>query len=161
MKNLTPDYEFEDVTKIDEKIFENTELIIFDIDNTLVYAETTDIREDIIKWFKKINKKYKCVCFSNSHTISRRKEDIVKKLGCELYFSHNKKPSKHLFVDITEKYNAQPEKVIVIGDFRFTDVLFGKINGAKAILVKPIGTDKSIKVKILRKLENLTIKMLK
>jgi HAD superfamily phosphatase (TIGR01668 family) len=158
MKNLIPDYEFEDVTKIDEKIFSGVELIIFDIDNTLFFPETTEIREDIREWFLVMNQKYKCVCFSNSPTISERKMSIIEKIKCELYISHNKKPSKHLFNDIVEKYNAKPEKVIVIGDFRMTDILFGKRSGAKTILVKPFGKEKK-RIRIFRKIENLLLKL--
>lgn len=158
MRNLIPDYKFDDVTKIDDIVFSGVDLIIFDIDNTLVYSETTEIRDDIVKWFKRINKKYKCICFSNSHTIKKRQKEIIEKLGCELYISRNKKPSRHLFREIIEKYNVKPEKVIVVGDFRFTDVLFGKRSGAKAVLVKPFGSDKSKRVKILRKLENILFK---
>ncbi len=161
MKSLIPDYEFDDVTKIDLGIFEGMELIIFDVDNTLVYAETANIRKDIMDWFQRINKKYKCVCVSNSRTITKRKDEIVKKLECELYISQSKKPSKQLFREIVKKYNADPKKIIVIGDFRFTDVLFGNRSGAKTILVKPFGSDSSKKVKILRKLENIIIKILK
>ena len=160
MQNLTPDYEFENVTKIDEKIFEGKDLIIFDIDNTLFYPETVNIREDILGWFMRIKKKYKCVCFSNSFSIKQRKDEIVKKIGCELYISHNKKPSRHLFKEIVEKYNVSPKNVVVVGDFRFTDVFFGKRSGAKTILVKPFSSDNSKRVKILRKMENLFFRLI-
>jgi HAD superfamily phosphatase (TIGR01668 family) len=160
MKELIPDYEFEDVTKIDEKIFSNKELIIFDVDNTLVYSETADVKEDILRWFKRIDQKYSCVCFSNSHTIKKRKEDIEKKLGCRFFFSRNKKPSRHLFREIIKEYEVPPEKVVVIGDFRFTDVMFGKRSGATAILVKPIGPDNSKRLKIMRKMEALFFKVI-
>ena len=154
MKTIFPDYEFEDVTKIDENLFKNKDLIILDIDNTLVYPETTKIREDIQKWFQKINKKYKCVCFSNSLTIKKRKNEIKSQLNCDFYISRNKKPSKKLFKKIILRYNARPEKTLVIGDFRFTDVLFGNLNNATTILVKPFSHLESKKIRILRKIEN-------
>lgn len=154
MKTIFPNYEFENVTKIDENLLKNKDLIILDIDNTLVYPETTKIRDDIKKWFLKINKKYKCVCFSNSLTIKKRKNEIKSQLNCDFYISRNKKPSRKLFQNIIIRYNAKPEKTLVIGDFRFTDILFGNLNNATTILVKPFSKEESKKIRFLRKVEN-------
>jgi len=159
MQSLTPNYEFDDVTKIDEKIFFNKELIIFDIDNTLFYPETTEIKDNIKEWFLKINKKYRCICFSNSFTIEKRSKEIIQKLDCELFLSRHKKPSKKLFNEILEKYNVVADKIIIIGDLRITDIFFGNRCGAITILVKPFGKE-SRKIRFFRFLENLIIKLI-
>ena len=161
MKTIFPDYEFQNVTKIPESLLSDKDLIIFDIDNTLVYPETIEVRTDIQEWFKRINKKYKCVCFSNSLTIKKRQKDIESKLGCELFISKNKKPSKRLFEKIVKNYNANPKKIVVIGDFMLTDVLFGNRNGATTILVKPFSSLESRKIKFFRVFENFLFKIIK
>ncbi|MBS3163046.1 HAD-IIIA family hydrolase [Candidatus Woesearchaeota archaeon] len=159
MKKWIPHYEFDDVTKIDENLFKDKELIIFDIDNTLFYPETTHIKPEFKEWFLKINKKYKCICFSNSFTIEKRKNEIIKQIGCELFMSKHKKPSKKLFNEILEKYSVHKNKVLVVGDFRFTDIWFGKRSGGITILVKPFGKE-SFKIRLLRFLENIIIKLI-
>src|SRR3989338_7701425 len=135
--NIYPAYTFKDVTEIDPKVLEGKKLLIFDIDNTLFYSETTKIRKDIIQWFHRIHKKYPCVCFSNSFSIRKRKEAIEKTLACAVYLSKYKKPSLDLFQEITGKYKVHAKDVVVIGDFHFTDVLFANRNNATSVLVRP------------------------
>src|SRR3989344_8095754 len=122
--NIYPQYSYRDVTDIDIHVFEGKKLLLFDIDNTLFYSETTNIRKDILLWFKKIPKKYKVVCFSNSFSIDTRRAKIQEILGCEVYKSNERKPSKKLFQEITTHYRVSARNVVVIGDFHFTDVLF-------------------------------------
>lgn len=138
IKNLLPDYKFSMLTEINQNFFMGAELIIFDIDNTLVFSETAETKKEIIDWFYKINSKYKCICLSNSRTIFNRKEKISKLLNCEIFLSRHKKPFKRLFQEIKEKYNFENDKVFVVGDRIFIDILFGNLNGAKTILVKPL-----------------------
>ena len=155
--DLSPRYTFKDVTEIDPKVIQGKKLLIFDIDNTLFYSETTKIRKDILHWFKGVQKKQKVVCFSNSFTIRERKSVIESLLGCEVYLSRERKPSKKLFGEIIEKYKVSAKDVLVIGDFHFTDVLFANRNGATSILVRPIGGDHKLILRLARVLENFVL----
>ncbi len=150
---IIPDYKFGKLINIDISIFSNKDLIIFDVDNTLVFSEDTKTKKEIIDWFKKINEDYRCICLSNSRTIKKRKEEISKLLGCEIFLSKFKKPSKKLFKSIKEIYNVKAGKVIVVGDRIFSDILFGNLNGASTILVDPINNKENILIKIIRKME--------
>ncbi len=151
---ISPDYTFKDVTEIDSRIFQGKKLLIFDIDNTLFYSETTNIRKDILHWFKSIQKKYTIVCFSNSFSIHTRRARIQSILGCEVYDSLEKKPSKKLFQEITKRYRVSAKNVAVIGDFHFTDVFFAKRNHAMSVLVRPIGKDGTLFLSFARVIEN-------
>ena len=157
IKNLLPDYKFQNLLNIDIGLFSNSDLIIFDIDNTLIFPETIETKKEIIGWFNKIKNKYFCLCLSNSKTINKRAEEISKLLDCEIFLSNDKKPFKKLFEKIKGKYNLKDKKIIVIGDRIFTDVLFGNLNGAITILVNPLTNKESILTKIARKLENFIL----
>lgn len=154
MKTLAPDYTFENVLAIDTKLFQGKDLLIFDVDNTLFYPESTIIKPDILEWFKDVQKRYRCICFSNSPTIQKRKEMITPLLGCEIFISPYKKPSKKLFRQIVRQYHVDPKHVVVIGDMRMTDVLFGKRNQALTILVKPMSRKERLSLRVIRTLED-------
>ena len=155
-----PDYRFNTVKDIDVKIFKNKKLLIFDIDNTLFYPETTKIDQSTINWYKKLSKKYKCICISNSQTIKQREASIKKSLNCELFITSLRKPSKELFNKVKEKYKIESKEVVTIGDFYFTDVLFAKKNNATAILVKPFAPNENLKVSLGRLIDNTIINLL-
>ena len=155
--NIYPQYIFKDVTHIDPKIFSGKKLLIFDIDNTLFFSETTDIRKDILHWFQKVQKKYPCICFSNSFSIHRRKESIERTLGVEVFLSKHKKPSRQLFQEIEKHYKVKAKDVLVIGDFHFTDVLFANRNHATSVLVRPMGGEKKFSLLCARILENFLL----
>ena len=153
MKNFQPNHSFANVLEIDKRIFRGKELIIFDIDNTLFFPETTKINPEILTWFKKLKKNHNCICFSNSKTIAERKDAISSLLKCDIFMSDHRKPSKKLFKEITGKYSVNPNKVVVIGDMRFTDILFGNRNNATTILVRPMSTKELFSVRIARVIE--------
>ncbi len=155
--NLYPEYIFKDVTHINPKIMKGKKLFIFDIDNTLFYSETTVIREDILHWFKATHKKYPCICFSNSFSIQKRKPVLEKTLGCKVFISTHKKPSKELFQEIVQEYKVQAKDVLVIGDFHFTDVLFANRNHASSVLVRPLGGEKKLSLWFARVIENMLL----
>jgi len=160
-KIFFPDYKFSKLTDIGADFFSNSHLVIFDVDNTLVFSETTETKKEIIDWFYKINNKYKCVCLSNSPSITKRKEKIRVLLGCEVFVSKHKKPFKNLFEEIKQKYNFENSKVFVVGDRIFTDILFGNLSGAVTVLVDPLSSKENIIIKAERRLEKLMLLVLK
>lgn len=157
LKIFLPDFSFSNLTDIGFDFFKEVELIIFDIDNTLVFSETAETKKEIIDWFYKINSRHKCICLSNSRTIFKRKDKISELLKCDIFLSHHKKPFKRLFQELKEKYNFGNGKIFVVGDRIFTDILFGNLNGAKTILVKPLGKKENIFIRIIRKIESFIL----
>ncbi len=157
IKNFLPDYRFKKITDIAPGFFYKARLIIFDIDNTLVFSDLTETKKEIVDWFHEINNEYRCVCVSNSWTIKSRQGEIEKQLGCEIFLSRRKKPSKKLFAEITDKYNSEGGKVFVVGDRIFTDILFGNLNGAATVLVNRMNNRENILIKITRVFESLIL----
>lgn len=158
--DIYPRYIFQDVTHIDPKVLKGKKLLIFDIDNTLFYSESTKTRKDILVWFKKTHTKYPCVCFSNSFSIRKRKPILEKTLGCRIFLSKHKKPSRELFQEISKSYKVVAQDIAVIGDFHFTDVLFANRNHASSILVRPIGGERRISLMFARVVENFILHIL-
>ena len=151
---------YQDVTCIDPVLFTGKKLVLLDIDNTLFLPETTEIRKEILAWFHEIQKKFCCVCVSNSASIAQRRGAIVDILGCDVFISRYKKPSRKLFQEMLKAYHVSARDVIVIGDFLFTDVMFARRNGAVAVLVRPLARDASWKVRMLRGPESLLVFLL-
>lgn len=154
-KRFIPHYHAENVCEIPLEWLKEKKLILFDVDNTLFYPETTTISDKILVWSQKVKKQFTCVCVSNSPNIQKRKEAIENLIGCDVFLSNHKKPSKYLFREILEKYNVQPSDVVMIGNQRFTDVPFGKINKSLTILVEPLVEEKRLFVWIARRLEKI------
>ncbi|MDO8486641.1 MAG: HAD-IIIA family hydrolase [Candidatus Staskawiczbacteria bacterium] len=157
LSKITPDYKFDKLININTNIFLDKNLIIFDVDNTLVFSEDIKTNKEITDWFLKINRDYRCICLSNSKTIKKRKDKISELLECEIFLSKFKKPSKRLFESIEKAYNVKANEVVVVGDRIFPDILFGNLNGAKTVLVNPINNKENILVKIIRIIEKFTL----
>src|SRR5438552_2239335 len=109
-KNLIPDYRFKKITDINPEVFKDSQLIIFDLDNTLVFAETLNTKKEIIDWLSIIKKEYHCIIFSNSFSFFKRAPELSKTFNCEIFLSKNKKPFKRLFKEIKNKYNFDESK---------------------------------------------------
>lgn len=153
-KFFLPNFRFKNVSQIDPKIFKYSDLLIFDIDNTLFFPETIKINKETLEWFSKIRKKYRCICLSNSNTIIKRRPKIEKILGCEVFLSDRKKPSKKLFLEIKKSFPAA-KNIFIIGDRIFPDILFGNLNGAVTILVDIISKKERIYIMIARFIEKI------
>jgi len=160
LQNFIPDCRFNKLEDISADFFFGSQLVIFDIDNTLVFPETAETKKEITDWFSKINSEYRCICLSNSRTIFKREKQISELLSCFIFLSRHKKPFKKLFEEIKKKYNLRDGKVFIVGDRIFTDILFGNLNGATTVLVKPLSNRENILIKTLRKIENLILFLL-
>jgi len=157
VKYLLPDFRFQKLTDIDDSFFMGAQLIIFDVDNTLVLPETKEIKEEIINWFSRIKNRYSCILISNSRTIFKRAEEISKILECEVFLSRYKKPSRKLFKEIKEKYKLSNRKVFVVGDRILTDILFGNLSGAITVLIAPFTNQESLIIKTERYIEKFLL----
>lgn len=161
VKNLLPDYRFKSITDINPDFFSGAGLVIFDVDNTLVFSETTETKKEIINWLNNIRSRYRCICLSNSRTILKREKRLSELFGCEVFLSRHKKPSKRLFLEIKNKYGIDEGKTFIVGDRIFSDILFGNRNGIITILVDPLGGRESIFIKIVRKIEEAALFIIK
>mgnify|MGYP002514679922 CR=1 FL=1 len=76
----------------------------------------------------------------------------AKELGLPFVYKSAKPLSKG-FKKACEEFGFEPKEAAVIGDQVFTDVLGGKLFGAKVFLTEPIGPETNSFIKIKRKFE--------
>jgi len=146
---LKPDFRFEKITDIKaELLLENKiKIVLLDADNTLSFHGSKKPFPGVPEWLSEI-KKSGIVPVIISNNSERRIKPFAKKLGLD-YVSKSKKPLSKGFKSALEKFGFEPGDSAVIGDQLFTDVLGGRILGAKVILTEPLGpeTDRFIKIK--------------
>ncbi len=125
--------------------------LIIDIDNTLVATYTKEADQKVISYIKNLNAKgIKTVIVSNAR--KERVELFCKPLGIEFVYKALK-PFGRGFDLAIEKMKLPNEKIAIVGDQLFTDVLGGNLKGLHAILIKPIDKNEPFLIKVKRILE--------
>lgn len=158
LKRFYPTYIYERVEDIPYDLIkkENIELIMLDMDNTLI-DNNKKINDNLKKWIKSMkNNNIKLCILSNSPFVDKVKE-IATKLNMEYEFNATK-PLLKGFKKVIEQNNVKKENILMIGDQIFTDIWGGNRIGVKTILVTPINKTESIVSRVKRPIEKLIIK---
>ncbi len=134
----------------DSLIADGKNFFIFDFDNTINVWKSNQIPEKVIGLFEELNKK-----------------------GCSvLIVSNGKKRKLNYDIDVIwrtlkpftfralKKLKGTPkDKIVVIGDQIFTDILFGKFLGVYTVKIEPISTHHEHPwTKLMRTIERLVSK---
>lgn len=148
-----PHYYFEKIEDITPEILEKLGIrgLVLDIDNTLTYDFCPDVSESVLAWLSEVKKAgIKAVIVSNNS--EQRAKPFAEK--CSLPFvARAKKPSSRSLSAVSKTLGTSIKETAVIGDQLFTDIAFGRSNGMTALMVKPLGGEKLIQVKLKRLLE--------
>lgn len=151
---LYPNTYIDKITKItiDFLIKNKLKVLILDMDNTLI-DKNQNISEEIINWVKELKGQgTKFYILSNTNN-KAKVEKVSKKLGIPYkYFA--KKPLKSGFLKIQKEIGEKPERIAVIGDQIFTDVIGGNRCNMYTILVDPINKKEYWYTKWKRPIEN-------
>lgn len=139
------DIDFEKLLKIGKRVF------LFDFDNTIGVWKSQVIPENILNIFEylKSNGAQVFIITNGKRRDMHSKTDvrIIWRSLKPLTFKVKKNIGNHL---------KDKNKVVVIGDQIFTDILFGKLLKAYTIKVEPIDTSKEfISTKFLRMIEKV------
>ena len=111
-------------------------ILILDVDNTLIDKEKI-LSEEIIKWAKEIKGQgVKLYILSNTNKKQKVKE-VAEKLEIP-YIHFAMKPLKIGFKKIQKVVKESPERMAVVGDQIFTDIVGGNRCNMFTILVDPI-----------------------
>ena len=158
MKFLYPDLYVDSIYHLDfEKLSNNgIEGIITDLDNTLIAWRDQELTRYLSDWLKEAEKRQLKLCIVSNNQNSRV-YNFAEKAGLPAVANANK-PRRKAFKQALEKIELPPEKVAVIGDQIFTDVLGGNRMGMFTILVVPIDKKEFIGTKLLRLLERFILK---
>lgn len=130
--------------------------LILDIDNTMVATHIKEADEKVINFIKSLKEcGIKAIIVSNGR--KKRVELFCEPLGIEfLYKAH--KPLGGAFKKAIEIMGLPSDKVAILGDQLFTDVLGGNIKGIHTILVRPIDLDEPFFIKFKRIFERPFLK---
>lgn len=130
--------------------------LIIDLDNTITEWNSSELKQEIVVWFKNLNlyKLKACIASNNSKS---RVEKIGRELGIPAIHKAGK-PRRRAFRQAMEVMGTDPLTTAVVGDQIFTDVLGGNRLGLFTILVKPLNRREFIGTRLMRQLERVVIK---
>lgn len=147
----------EDVN-LEELKNQDIEGIFLDVDNTLFDASSI-ITEAVDEWLKKaISMGFKLCILSNTH--STKKVQLLRQRYNILGIPLASKPRQKGFNIARNLVDLPKDKLCIIGDQVFTDILGGNKFGIMTILVKPISNKEGIFTKIKRPFEKKVLNKL-
>lgn len=125
--------------------------VILDIDDTLSGHNIEEFGEDIREWLSSLKKAGIRVCLLSNNR-RKRAERAAGSLGL-MAIGRAKKPLKGGFRAAAQRMELPLDKVCVIGDQIFTDILGGNRLGLYTILVDPITRHSSLFFRFKRLME--------
>ena len=159
MKKFIPNSYYKSIYDIDyDLLYEmNMKCIMFDLDNTLALIDEGVPPEKVIKFIKKLNKRFDTYIISNNN---KKRIELFCSYFDSTFVAFALKPLSKGFKEIKKIKNYKKEEMCIIGDQLMTDILGGNRFGCYTILVDPLGK-KDLKITTLNRfLENLVIKRL-
>ena len=114
----------------------NIEGLILDVDETLVPFKQKETSQELQQWVAQIRQITPIWLVSNNISHSRI-ANIAKSVDLP-FISAAQKPSRRRLREAAEAMNLPVEKVAMVGDRLFTDVLAGNRLGMFTILVEPM-----------------------
>ncbi len=134
----------------DSLIASGKKFFIFDFDNTINVWKSKKIPEKVIELFEELKKKGCNVLIASNGKKRKLNYDID-------VIWRTLKP--FTFRALKRLKGTSKDKIVVIGDQIFTDILFGKLLGAYTIKVEPLSIHHEHPwTKLMRKIERLLFK---
>lgn len=138
---LKPDFILKNIYEINLALLktEGIRAIFFDLDSTIMVSKSGEYHEKTENWLKEVDKDFFiAVITNNKHSDYLAK---VKSVSNFQIIGNAKKPSTKAIRTLLAKINISPQKVVIVGDRPLTDILAGKLLGAKTILVGSINAE--------------------
>lgn len=124
------------------------DLILLDVDNTLLPWRSRDIPDSTRNWVTKARDLGFRFCVISNTRNPARLEEICSSL--DIPFVRAKfKPSRKMYDLALEKFEAQPEQAVMIGDQMLTDIWGANRADIDAIWVRPIGKREFIGTRVV------------
>ena len=136
---LYPNAYFDRVDKITIEFLQKNKLkaLILDLDNTLIDYDR-NMPDKIAQWIKEMIGQGIRLCILSNTNHKDKVEQVANKFQIP-YQTLAKKPLKSGFLKAQKKLNQEPQKIGVVGDQIFTDVMGGNRCKMFTILVDPVG----------------------
>lgn len=138
---LKPDHNLKNIYEIDLQLLkeQGIKAIFFDLDSTIMVSKSGEYHEKTEEWLKKVDEDFFIAVISNN-TKSEYLEQ-VRSISSFQVIGNAKKPSTKAMKKLLSKICIQPHEVVIVGDRPLTDILAGKLLGAKTILVDSINAE--------------------
>ncbi len=156
---LKPDYNVISLFDLDFKEIkaQGINAVLFDLDSTVMPSKSGEYPAKVRELLNELKQNFVIAVISNN----KRKEYIskVQTMSDFPVIGEANKPNPDVMRDFLKSVNILPEQTLVVGDRPLTDILAGKLLGAKTALVDSITKDTENKpTRIVRWLERLVIK---
>ncbi|MBU2703927.1 HAD superfamily phosphatase (TIGR01668 family) [Sporomusaceae bacterium BoRhaA] len=138
---------------------ENIVGMIVDLDNTIIPWSSLNVPDATMRWIRKLKAAGIQVCLL-SNNCGPRVQKIAKILQVP-FVSKARKPMIKGFRQAVQMMDLLPQQVAVVGDQIYTDILGGNRIGCYTIWVSPLSTKEFMGTKITRRLERLTVLLLR
>lgn len=151
---LKPDFNLKNIYEIDLEQLKNMGIkaIFFDLDSTIMVSKSGEYLEETEKWLEKVDEDFFIAVISNNKKCEYLEK--VRSISSFQIIGDAKKPSTKAMRKLLSKICIKPEEVVIVGDRPLTDILAGKMLGAKTILVGSINAhNEGIPTRFVRWLE--------
>ncbi len=156
---LKPDYNLDSLFDIDFKEIKSLGInaVLFDLDSTVMPSKSGEYPPKVKELLNGLKQNFVIAIISNNK--NKAYIEKVQSMSDFPVIGNANKPSPKIMQKFIKSVNITPKETVVIGDRPLTDVLAGKLLGAKTILVDSITKDTENKpTRFVRKLERLVIK---
>ncbi len=151
---LKPDFNLKNIYEIDLELLkeQGIKAIFFDLDSTIMVSKSGEYHKNTEEWLKKVDQDFFIAVISNN-----KKGEYLEKVQSISNFQiigNAKKPSTKAMRKLLSNICIEPHEVVIVGDRPLTDILAGKLLGAKTILVGSINAhNESLIIRFVRWLE--------
>ena len=153
MSLLKPTVALDKVTDITPELLHDMKIdaILLDVDNTLAPPSDKTPYEGVQQWIDEIKAAgFSVVICSNN--FNKRIRPFSDSVGLDCV-AMSLKPFPFGFNRAKKKLCEKPKSVVVIGDQIYTDILGANAAGMKSILLNPQSAEKSLSIRVRRKME--------
>ena len=139
-KSLQPDlFLTENILSLTPELLERHQIqgLVLDVDETLVPIKMSQISAEILPWIQSVRTVTPQIWLASNNVSESRIHRIAEALDVP-YIIGAAKPSRRKLRRAVEAMNLPAERVAMVGDRLFTDVLAGNRLGMFTVLVKPM-----------------------
>lgn len=133
--------------------------ICSDLDNTLVPWSSQQANPELMAWLQSVRDAGLDI-FLISNAVPSRLQHFLKLLGVR-GIGKAGKPRRRAFLQALAELHQSAERVALVGDQVFTDILGGNRVGMYTILVVPLSQTEFIGTRLMRQFERLVLRALR
>ena len=113
--------------------------LVLDVDGTLLPRNEISVHSSVLTWIKEAQHYFNLHLLSNNP--SRDRINLISNTLDVAFTYKAAKPSRRALQKVVIKLQNEPNKIAIIGDRLFTDIIAGNRLGLYTILVKPLGAN--------------------